>query len=417
MSGHAVLAPSHAATWMGCLGSIAHCADIPDTESGGVYADEGTAAHSVASAVLMNDGVALKLAGEVLRKFYQSDEDFADALEYVDVYVQAVQNALTTGKDRTLLVEQNLSMEKWTSEKAGRGTSDAIIIDLDIMELEVWDLKFGQGHVVYAAGNKQLRLYGLGALALVESIYGKFKTIKMKICQPRRDHMSEETLTREELMAFGEEARRAGEIALSLLKAVQEKRPAAVEKYLTPSAEACLWCKGANTCKAREKMVHDAVFEEFTVVEGNNPTIRIVPKPIEGDIPSEEILDLIADWVKAKREWIEGRVRGGHPTPGWKMVLGKKGNRKFTDLAEVERLLKSLKFKKEQMYDVELIPLTKIEKLVPKAKWKVFEDLIKQAPARPIVVSDKDGRPEYSTDSTADNFENVEVEKKYEAFV
>ncbi len=73
MSGHAVLAPSHAETWANCQGSPALCAKEKLTGSGSVYADEGTAAHSVASARLLNEPATLAEAAR--RTFYKTDDD------------------------------------------------------------------------------------------------------------------------------------------------------------------------------------------------------------------------------------------------------------------------------------------------------------------------------------------------------
>lgn len=395
MSGHAVLGPSKASRWMTCTGSVAFCDGMEQTSS--VYADEGTTAHTIAAARLLNEPTALVAENQ--------NSDF------IDVYVNALKNA---SEGKILLVEQRLNIEKWTGERDAKGTADGIIIDTEKLEIEVWDLKFGMGHIVYAENNEQLMHYGLAALDLVESIFGPVNTIKLVICQPRRDHFSEFTILRSTLLEFGELVKRQAGIALSLLKAKREGRPAAIEQHLVPSEKACTFCVGKATCPALAKLVQDTVFEEFAVVENNE--VRAVAKTIKGDdVPSEAVLDMITDWVKAKSEWIDSRLRAGEEMPGWKLVLGKKGNRKFTDLAEVERLLKSLKFKKDQIYETSLIGLTAIEKLVPKAKWPVFERLIVQGEAKPVAASASDKRPAYAVKITADDFQSVE--ENFDAFV
>jgi hypothetical protein len=416
MSGHAVLAPSHAETWFNCEGSPALCAQHELVNTGSVYADEGTAAHAVGSAWLLNEPAALAAAKVELRKFYDNEDDFDDAMENVEAYVEFVRNA---SEGQILMVEQRVGVGKWTTEVGGKGTSDAIVVNPTAKKIKVIDLKFGQGNIVFADNNKQEMLYGLGALELVEMIYGQMDEIELIIFQPRRDHVSTFTITREALMAYGAECQRKGATALSLLKAVKEKRPAAVENYLHPSDEACLWCpaKKADKCPALKKLVQDTAFEEFNTADEGE--VSVITRKIESDldVPTDSTLTLIEDWCKAKREYIDGRLRAGVKLKGWKLVLGKKGARKFTDLDKILELLKSLKFKKSQIYVEKMIPLTKVEKLVPKPKWPVFEKFITQADPRPTAVSDKDPRPEYQPTVNVENFDNIEEEQKYDLFV
>lgn len=394
MSDHALLSPSKAPRWIPCPGSIALCADIPNTTS--AYADEGTAAHENAAIRLSRDPRMFCIDGEPFPVGAKDQE----TQDYINVYVNAVRNA---AEGKILLVEQHLSIERWTSEKGGKGTADAVIIDLENAAIEVWDLKFGRGHVVFAENNEQLMLYALGALDMVELIYGPVKTIKLVICQPRRDHISQQTIPREELLRFGKAAREAGEIAIDLLDPIMEDE---IKNFLNPSETACLFCPAKATCPALMQLVTDTVFEEFSVQDNGDMKAEL-RKVGTGSVPSEGMLNMVSDWVKAELDWIDAGLRAGEDRPGWKLVLGKKGNRKFNDLKEVEKLLKSLKFKKDQIYETSLIPITKIEKLVPKPKWPVFEKLIVQSEAQPIAVSSSDKRPAYTSKLTVENFEEV----------
>lgn len=391
MSQHALLSPSKAERWINCPGSIAFCRDIPSTSS--PYADEGTAAHAVAAAWL---GDSISPAAN------QKTHD------YIKVYTDAVRNA---AEGKVLLVEQSVDIGNWTGEKGGKGTADAIIVDLANAMIEVWDLKFGMGHLVDAERNPQLMLYALGALDLVEALYGPMQKVKMVICQPRRDHTDSCTMSRDDLRTFGKEAREAGSVALGCLKDVEEGRGGGIP--LNPSEKACLWCPAKATCPALAKLVQETIFEEFSVADPSAP--RVV-KPIDnGEVPSKATLTLCSDWITAKLDWIDAGLRAGQERIGWKLVLGKKGNRKWTDEAEVERLLKSLKLKKAQTHEEKMLPLTKIEKLIPKPKWPVFEKFISQSDAQPIAVDAADKREAWSAKLDAEAFENEE--EKYNAFV
>lgn len=399
---HSILAPSKAARWMTCAGSIAACKDIPDT--GGIYADEGSAAHAVAAALLKGESAVAALAA--LKTFYDKEVDYYDAINYIDSYVLAIRNA---AEGKILLVEQSLDLARWTSENGGRGTADAIILDLENGLIEVWDLKFGVGHVVWAAQNPQTMLYGLGALDLVEFAYGPVAKIKVVIFQPRRDHADYDVLTRQELLQFGGRSFLAGAFALSIADATKE----IYEQFLKPSEEACLFCPFAGQCPARTKMVQDAVFQEFVVVEPGK--VQALTKPLtDPDWQTLETLNLIEDWVGARKDYIYSQLRSGVKNPNWKLTLGRGGNRKFIDEEKVIKHLKALKFKKDQIFESKLLPLTKIEKLVPKGKWPVFEALISRTPPQPIAVSMKDKRQEWVGEMDVNEFENVE--ENFDAF-
>lgn len=382
MSEHAVLSPSKAARWIHCPGSAALCDGIPDTSS--AFADEGTAAHAVAAARLQ--GVPGPAAAD------------KEASDYIAVYCTAVRNA-AFGK--TLLVEQRLDLERWTTEQGGKGTADAIIIDPAARAIEVWDLKFGKGVMVDAQENEQLMLYALGALDIVELLYGEVQTIKLVICQPRRDHLSDWTISREDLLKFGEKAKLQGKLALYLAAS----KPENMTPYLHPSEKACRWCVARAACPAIEKAVIAEVFDSFEVLEDGS--LAPATKPVEGDVVPPQVLTMIEGWVAAKRAWIDARLFAGTPTPGWKLVLGKRGNRKWRDEALAEQLLKRLKFKKSETHVESLIPLTKIEKMVPAEKWPLFAAIITQADGQPTAVPESDKRPEY-TPTTAAAFENQE---------
>lgn len=390
MSDHAVLSPSKAHRWVHCPGSIVACNGVPDT--GSIYADEGTAAHAVAAHRLLDK------PGPAAADVETSD--------YINVYTSAVRNA---AEGKILLVEQRLDIARWTGEKGGKGTSDAIIIDLKNAEIEVWDLKFGAGHVVHAQDNEQLMLYALGALDMVEMLYHEIKTIKMVICQPRRDHISEHTITRDELIAFGKIALEKGTLALALLAHGH------IGDELHPGAETCLWCPIKATCPALEEMNRNAVFEEFEIV-GDDPKPPKL-RPVEGDVLTEDMLDLIAQWVSAKRAWISDQLKAGKKVPGWKLVLGKKGNRKWRNETEVAAVLSAdLKIDEKTLYERSLIPLTKIEKLVSTAVWKKYlEPLVTQADGQPIAVDVSNEKPEYTKSSKVEDFQSTEGD--YNAFV
>ncbi|EMV0175196.1 DUF2800 domain-containing protein, partial [Acinetobacter baumannii] len=95
---------------------------------------------------------------------------------------------------------------------------------------------------------------------------------------------------------------------------------------------------------------------------------------------------------------VHQKMHAGEAIPGFKMVQGKKGNRTWTDAEEAEKLLKSMRLKTEQMYDLKLISPTKAEALkkdeaIGPRQWTKIEALITQADGKPTVAPESDKRP------------------------
>ena len=119
-------------------------------------------------------------------------------------------------------------------------------------------------------------------------------------------------------------------------------------------------------------------------------------------------IGLIEDWCKAIRGEVERRLLSGKPVPGYKLVEGKQGNRKWTDDGEAEAALKSMRLKLDEMYDRKVISPTSAEKLLKKQspkRWGTLQKHISRAPGKPSVAPSTDPRPELaSTIATADDF-------------
>jgi hypothetical protein len=358
---HSLLAPSKAHRWVACPGSIPFCEGYPEQDS--EAADNGTAAHEMGAQLL--EGGCLPHGYD--REMYS----------YVKVYVDDIKRR---AEGKVLLVEQRVWIEPWTTEKGGFGTSDAIIFDPATGHLEVRDLKYGMV-VVYAEENEQLMLYALGARHLVETFGYEVKTVTLAIHQPRRDHYDEWTVTLEKLLEFGNYARSRGMIALASMPGE--------ELFATPKG--CEYCPAKIDCPAYIKKVHETVFEEFTEVNGM-PTA--VARPVEAETTPGE-LDMVEAWVSAKRKWIFEQLLAGVPMKSWKLVEGRAGNRKFTNEEAVEGILKKMRFKARDIKETKLIPLTQIEKLVGKERWKHLVAFVKQNPGQPQMAPASDKRPQY----------------------
>ena len=134
---HAILSPSGEHRWGACPGAPAMEMDKPNTSS--KYADEGTAAHFLASECLTSGVNALAHKN---RKIFVGEEitgwgnniafclkekgsDFevdADMVRHVQVYLDIVRDYAKSGP---LLVEQSLPIDHITGEADAEGLGDA----------------------------------------------------------------------------------------------------------------------------------------------------------------------------------------------------------------------------------------------------------------------------------------------------
>jgi hypothetical protein len=371
MSEHAKLSPSGAHRWMRCPASLRREEDFPDESS--VYAQEGTRAHEAAAAIL-----------EGREPQWEEDDIVSGMPEHVQSYVDLVHELAHGG---TLLVEQRVSFSPYMGGVAASafGTSDAVI--LKDLTLTVVDLKYGMGVKVDAEDNEQLMLYALGCLNEF-GWYADFNEVRLVIHMPRLSHVSEHVISVEELVAFAGRAKAAAHAAL------------APDAPYEPGAKQCRFCRARGACEALNgevMRVVAATADEF------NPVV-----PDDSDALSEAMskVDLVEVWCKGVRAEVERRLLANQTVPGYKLVEGRQGPRGWRDAEAVERMFKSWRLKKEDVYDLSLISPTKAQKMLsntPK-RWAKLEALIQRSAGKLSVAPATDRRPAMSASATADEF-------------
>lgn len=403
MTAHAKRSPSGASRWMNCAASVVLGEAYPDTGSN-EYAAEGTAAHELAALALTEGTDTVAYLG---RKIKVEEFTFVVDQDMADFVQQYVDNTRAIGGE--LFVEQRLSIEHLTGEADAHGTSDAVIIAGT--ELVIRDLKYGQGVKVDAKGNYQLRIYALAALAEYELTYD-IQTVRMCIDQPRLGAVSEEVMTVDALLDFGRTVTKATE-RVDAAEQYFATYGEVHEKYFTPSEAACRWCPVKPDCPALRNHVLATVADDFVDVS----------EPIAPQINTEREFDndtlgnlmgaipLIEDWCKAIRAKTESELFAGHPVPGFKLVEGKRGNRAWADQAQAEEMLKSMRLKMDEMYDLKLISPTTAEKLHKSGKigprqWPRLQDHITRADGKPSVAPESDNRPALVVTATEDEFDD-----------
>ena len=410
MTKHALLSPSSAYRWRRCPASAAVAAAYPDT--GSEFADEGTAAHELAAWCLTEERDALAYLGRVIEvpardggkaRSFTVDAEMAG---YVQEYVDRTRAWLDFA-GATLFVEQSLSIESITGEAGACGTSDAVIVIPGAQgvgyDLVIRDLKYGRGVPVEAHENDQLMIYAWAALEQFGLAFD-FRDdaqVHMEIDQPRRGHTDRFMLTVAALRERIEAIRKDAAVALAT--------PADGCRY---AGDWCKFCPIRATCETRAKYVAESI-GVATSAEGFAAEVPEAPGPssdarrLAGYLSRVEA---IRDWCAAVEKEANARLMRGESLPGFKLVSGRAGDRKWTDETQAATALISFGAHREQIYtEPKLKSPAQIEKLIPKGARVHLDNLISRAEGKPTIAPESDPRPPLVlTGTSADGFTPVD---------
>ena len=370
---HAVLSASAAKRWLSCPPSARLEEKLRGIfgEKSSPYAEEGTHAHAVAELKLrlavgeINDfsfKEQIKALGPLTREMDRATDD------YCDVVLGRLYEAQRLCPDARLMVEQRLDFSSWVPE--GFGTGDAVIVS--DRTLEVCDLKYGKGVRVVAAENPQARLYGLGALEAFGDLYD-FTHVRNTIIQPRvnEDPVTDETLTRADLEAWGESIRPTAQLAW-------------VGRGEFQPGDHCKFCAARAICSARAAQAMRGFQHGFAT---------------PGLIDDEEIpgilavADIAEDWIKDVRAYARNQALRGMSWPGFKLVRGRKGNRSWANEELAEEQLIRAGYDPSQYRQNSLKSPGEIEKLLGRSAFKaLMKDLVSQPDGALQLVPDTDSR-------------------------
>jgi hypothetical protein len=409
---HALLPPSGADRWMTCLGSTLLVKDEPETTN--EYSEEGTDYHELAAICLEEEHDAAQYIGHELPSGNRVvDEENAKFLQ--EGYLDPVRAYAALG---TLLVEERCPIDHLTGEPGAKGTSDAVIINTKQRELVIGDLKFGRGVEVSPERNRQTMIYALGVIRKHE-LEEVVDSIRLVILQPRAGDgkPKEWVCSMAELLAFGEELKKTAKKILSV--GPKGELCFTPDLPLTPSEKACRFCKAKADCPALKAFVDTSMAEGFEPVEEDSMDAVMYN---ESTTRAERLgramdrIDLIEIYMKGVQSAVEIELLAGKPVIGadgpYKLVQGKKGNRKWDDEKEVETLFKeSFRLKSDDMYNKKLISPTDAEKLLAKespGRWEKVKKLYSQADGGKHVANAKDPRPAIEQEKPEAGFELVE---------
>lgn len=374
---HARLSASSAFRWINCPGSVALSDQCP-TPASSSYADEGTLAHAIGELKLryVNDEISKRQLNAKMKPLLQNEYYCGEMEEATGYYADAVIEAIeAAGDDAELMIEQQFSLDRWVPE--GFGTSDAVVIGGGV--IQVIDLKYGKGIKVDARNNPQLRLYGLGAANLFDSLYD-FDTVRMTIIQPRLDHISTEELPLSELLAWAEDD-------------VKPRAQMAMDGTdYTAVGDWCRFCPAKAVCRKRAEYNLSIAKDDF-----RNP-------PLLSDEEIGEVLrraDELQHWVKDVGDYSLEQALAGKQYDGWKLVEGR-SVRKYADDLKVAEALKAAGYDEAMLYERKLYGISAMEKIIGKKRLtETLGDLIMKPAGKPVLVPESDKREAINTAEAA----------------
>ncbi len=434
MAYHAQLSPSSAHRWTECTASIKAAYGLRD--DGSEAARLGTTGHQLSAECLEfgfspqdylgkkmvfwadifgNSGEDwiehLNIGTDAFSQHHQHtvvvDQDMIDACSaYINFVLQQAELS-----DATLYIEQRVPIGHITGEEGAGGTSDVVMAAtklLTTIDLKLGRVKVMAYDVITPAGvdiitneptpevlrmNLQLALYLLGSL---KKYPGDYTHVKAVIVQPHLHHVSEYSCTVEELLALGEWIKERAEATRTA-------------RVFAPSEDNCHYCKAKLTCKAREDAVLSTALVGFDDIDDASPA----PIRINHLGSLYDKVGMIQDWCKDVVKRVFSELSLGQPVMRndglqYKLVAGKKGDRKFDDEEVVEQMFKSMRLKQDEMYTRKLITPTAAEKLAQPTKqgrkviappilteiqWAKLEAHITQSPGSPTVALETDPRP------------------------
>lgn len=420
MSAHAVLAPSGASQWSSCFAAPAMQLGMPESSS--EHAAEGTAMHEVGELALSTEGDVFDMVGQSFLGDKSKDLWFELTAESAKTlnngYIIPVRQL---AEGYTLLVEERLPISHITGEKDARGTSDTVILAPRL--LIIADLKWGMGVQVDAEENEQLVMYALAAYEQYRLVH-EFDEVLLIVFQPRLDHISEWRIPLSQLLEIGERLKQAAKVATDLMTfAMINGEDAIPLNMFKPSEDNCRWCKRKTTCDAARNHVLSNVFDDFDVevpLEEMLTSERFEKAIVEVRKKDNDkiaflmgVVGMIQAWCKAVIAHGEAEIHAGRTVPGYKLVMGKQGNRAWTFEDAAAHALRSLEFKPDQIYEHKLISPTAAEKLFNGKKderWEKMKAYITRSPASPTVVPESDKRPAIEVKRVEDEFEDETFE-------
>lgn len=365
------------------------------------YSAEGTVMHEIRALCLELGLQPMHFVGTTMGAdgfTFEIDDDKADKLVAGIDWVRQ-----HTDRPR---VEVRVDLSDWLPEQFG--TCDTFWLvpvkrKPGVYDLYVSDLKFGIGKPVSAEGNKQLRLYALGAWVALGR--PQIRNVILNIDQPRAGGMKFDEIGFDALMEFGEEVKRIW------------ARIESGDVEFVPTAAGCQWCPVRKTARGC------AAYNRWMVLMMNHALLDPSQGEPRFDDPAQmnratrfyivKHANLIKAWLgKLYEESLAAALRGD-PDPGSKAVDGGEGDRYFKDPDTAKRVLVGA-LGRAAFAPRKIIGFTEIDRLMkpgtkkqghPEA-WEALQPLIGRPGRKPKLVSADHPKPALEAVSV-DDFDDL----------
>ena len=356
---HALLSASSASRWLACPPSAV--AAEAYTNEGTEFTREGTLAHEVAELYAKGKYItpSENRASEITLEMIEC------AMGYADYIQEQIKH-----DDAIVLLEQRVDFSPWVPD--GFGTCDCIILQGETMT--VIDYKYGVGVPISAEDNPQMKLYALGALNDFGLAYD-VTHIEMHIYQPRINNISDCALMVEDLLEWAEQT----------VKPIAQKAVEGKGDY--KAGEWCKFCPHAGRCRQLTE-----VCTEYVETHSLRVAVPVLAPHEVAEVLAME--PLVALWLKRVKAQALSTLMDGGEVPGWKVVEGKMGNRKWTDELQVAKKLLDSGYAKADFTETKLLSPAAMDKaLGKKMVAELLDGMIDRSPGAPTVVPLNDKRP------------------------
>lgn len=411
MTKHSTLGASSAGRWIPCPGSVKLINALPEAERDmpSLYADEGTAAHSLGEYVIRNNiSSASQFIGRSIKAELQSWPVTREMADAVDVWHDFVLGEieyledLCDGETAEMFLEQHV--QPFGDREDMFGTADTIIVCGPY--ISVCDFKYGAGIMVDVEWNDQLMYYALGALAFAYKSSEPEGVVRLTIVQPRGWHQDGAVRTwplpMGELLSYGDTLRAAADATAAPNAPLQ-------------AGEHCRkhFCPMALSCPETLKLALEVARSDFESLPeiGNEITTDDVNLPDQND-PDQigramQLIPVLDYFIKEVTGFAMRMAERGTSVTGYKLVH-KKANRAWNDVEDLERRLRNKNIRVGDIFNMKIRSPLQIEKLPDVGKKWVKEHCHKPVGGLTL-VPDADKRQGILPESITD-FADVPVE-------
>lgn len=349
--GHARMAPSASGRWLSCPGSLHPAAPSPSSDA----AREGTACHLLLSYVLSC------AAHQITRQTVEIIE--------VDGHTYLVDESMRRAVRHMIQLVQEPGWDHGWSEvpveiaKDCKGTADLVLWNPMKKILKVVDLKYGRVPVD-VKDNTQLILYAMGALWSLK--IKDAQTVILGICQPRAAG---------DLPAIREWTMDAEEWQDVRKRTALNIRWVRDNPDVLRAGDWCLYCPHKLSCAALNTRLQDL------------PTPTGELNEIAALIPS------VKAWLSAATDYVRNQLEAGAGQADTPLKLVRGAGRRSWALTESETCdaLEDLNVDLQKAYALKTVP--QVEKLVPRGKRDIFNQLVARGEGGLLLVAASDPRP------------------------